>query len=619
MMPPNMPMPPMNPPPMMAMRQSHHDTQLHQRPPPPQYTPPAITHRALPQSQPVLQPQPRSQPQLSQPATAISTTQANQEWAQHTHEGRVFYHNSVTGISTYDRPACLGVGVSGQTGSQQQQQPQHQSYQHLQLQQQQNQQPKAWKIYTDEKSGKKYYSDGVTTTWTRPPDLPQETHVTNTTSVSTKSTPASTTNAPSIKKRKRESHQSSSIYSSKSEAIAAFKGLLLAKNIQPQTKWNDVLKSCQSDSRWDALDTAGERKQALAEYQTKRSNELRELKREEIRRGKEAYNRLLKELLEDNNNFVDSTRYEDIRETISKDDRFHAIKEEELRQELFYEYLRERDKREERSKRLKKQQVKDAFLSILQSHEEKGTLSHASTWNSFFSTLSDEEKSHPNFANIPESDRQLFFADYVLHLQSTEEEKRRRITEARQRAEKAQRDAFRTYLRELANTGMIRPNTRWSMIRDRVGRHATHGPVYAQRREAPRELFEDFVEEWNEEWRRDRGVLLRILMGGGTANSNATKNHGKDGVKNDKHTKVIDESKMSYEEFQKHLLEMATPHPDLYAEVRRILNKEDTTTVSSCRLLYEERRGVRIEDFNSSGKLVEGEESSEDEGEIFEE
>ena len=323
-----------------------------------------------------------------------------------------------------------------------------------------------------------------------------------------------------------------------------------------------------------------------------------------------------------NNNTIpsDITRYQDIRDTLSKDDRFHAIQDEDLREELFYDYLRERDKREERTRRLKKQKVKDDFWNYCKSQQEKGNLSHASTWTSFLSNLSEEERSHPNFVNLPESDRQLFFADYVLHLQSNEEEKRRRIMEARQRAEKAQRHAYRTVLREMAALGTIRPNTRWNDVRDVLGRHAVHGPVYAQRREAPRELFEDFVEEWNEEWRRDRGVLLRALLGGAAATT-TTNNNGataKNTAKNNETQTKVDESKMTLEEFQKHLLEMATPHPDLYAEVRRILNKEDTT-LSSCRLLYEERRGMMKDGSLNGGTLEEGEESSEDEGEIIEE
>merc|ERR1719162_475914 len=81
-------------------------------------------------------------------------------------------------------------------------------------------------------------------------------------------------------------------FASKDEAISAFRGLLLAKDVSPTLKWNEVVKACDSDSRWDALEeilSVGERKQALAEYQTKRTNEIRRKEREERVRAKEEF------------------------------------------------------------------------------------------------------------------------------------------------------------------------------------------------------------------------------------------------------------------------------------------------------------------------------------------
>lgn len=56
-------------------------------------------------------------------------------------------------------------------------------------------------------------------------------------------------------------------YASKEEATNAFKDLLLDKNISVSAKMKEVQDLCQSDIRWDALPSMGEKKQALAEYQ----------------------------------------------------------------------------------------------------------------------------------------------------------------------------------------------------------------------------------------------------------------------------------------------------------------------------------------------------------------
>lgn len=529
--------------------------------------PPATNAHIIPQ-QPAQPVQPTSLQQRQ--TNAPETTQSRDGWAQHAHEGRIFYYNSTTKVSTYDRPACLGPAPPDARAAQS-------SVNTASANQQK------WKTYTDEKSGKKYYSDGVTTTWTRPSELgPEEDNSTN--------RKKQDSNVASVaKKRKRDQPQSN--YTSKTEAIAAFKGLLLAKNISPNTKWNDVQKACCDDVRWEALTTVGERKQALAEYQTKRSNELREIKRLELQRGKEAFGRLLTDLLGDVNS--NTARYENIRDTLAKDDRFHVVEDEGMREELFYDYVEESRKREERNRRMKKREAKDSFVGLLRAYEEQGKLTFASTWSSFLSGLNDDEKTNPKFvvsANMSDSDRQLFFADFVLHLQSAEDEKQRRILEARQRAEKAQRNAYRSALRQMAEEGIIRPDTRWRTVQEQLSRLSSYDPVYAQRRDAPRELFEDFLEEWNEEYRRDRVILNRAV-----------------GLAKSKLAETI-----TIEDFRKHLLEMASPVPDLYAEVRRILSNEDK--LSSCNLFYEER-AVRAD---SKGDDIGGEESSEDEGEIIE-
>jgi FF domain len=56
-------------------------------------------------------------------------------------------------------------------------------------------------------------------------------------------------------------------YQTKEEASDAFKALLTENKVTVVAKMKEVQELCQLDHRWNALRTAGERKQALAEYQ----------------------------------------------------------------------------------------------------------------------------------------------------------------------------------------------------------------------------------------------------------------------------------------------------------------------------------------------------------------
>ena len=102
------------------------------------------------------------------------------------------------------------------------------------------------------------------------------------------------------------------------------------------------------------------------------------------------------------------------------------------------------------------------------------------------SSLDETEKADARFAtsiNMSETDRQLYFSDYVIDLQNQEDEKRRRIRDARRRAEKAQRDAFRERLGELSKAGVLTPEARWRGFEEKVSNDPTYEPVQAQGRD----------------------------------------------------------------------------------------------------------------------------------------
>jgi hypothetical protein len=75
-----------------------------------------------------------------------------------------------------------------------------------------------------------------------------------------------------------------------------------------------------------------------------------------------------------------ASRFMDVRDSLSKDDRFYAVEDETTREELFYDFVEELRKREERSKRNKKRETKEYFVSFLKTFEEQGKLTFASTW-----------------------------------------------------------------------------------------------------------------------------------------------------------------------------------------------------------------------------------------------
>jgi pre-mRNA-processing factor 40 len=273
-------------------------------------------------------------------------------WSEHTDDkGVIFFHNPFLNESTYTRPTALKKSDGSDSMPVK----------------------KQWLEYTDPSSGKKYYSDGSTTTWEKPAEL-SSSSVTNTDESLT------VNEQPKRKKKKAELED----YANKAEAIAGFKGFLLVKGIPPSSKWNDVAKLLSTNPRWEAFAESlsiGERRQALAEYQTKRANDLKNQERQERIRAKEAYGQLLTDVLQSLNGFsTTNPRFSDVRAALAKDDRFHGVADEAARESLFLDFCEELRKREQRQKRSKKREIVDAFNSFLREKEEAGILTFASTW-----------------------------------------------------------------------------------------------------------------------------------------------------------------------------------------------------------------------------------------------
>jgi pre-mRNA-processing factor 40 len=387
--------------------------------------------------------------------------------------------------------------------------------------------------------------------------------------------------------------------------------MLLAKDVGPTLKWNEVSKICSGDARWEACEdalTAGERKQALAEYQTRRANEIREQERQERSRAKVAFAQMLASVLPAMPAFSCWTsRFSDVRSVLAKDDRFHSVADEGTRESLFLDYCEESRKREERRKRSKRSDAQDAFLSFLQEKEDCGEISYASTWESFVASLKDAERADSRFIPLPErsnEDRQVYFADFVLELQANEDDKRRRIRDSRQRAQLEQKDAFLSSLAQLAVQGKLLPSSRWRNVEDLLSSNASFAPVKAQDPEAPREIFEEFANNWNSVYLRDRTFLSQLVY---------------PSAKSD----VLVKPDTTFEEFTRALLDRASDSSTKYESTRGIINRE--SPVSSARLYFNElsmrARGVPGPAFvrrGSSSRRGKDSDSSEDEGEIIE-
>ncbi|GAX09921.1 pre-mRNA-processing factor 40 [Fistulifera solaris] len=512
----------------------------------------------------------------------------NSVWSEFTSPAGVkYYYNSVTKQSTYEKPAGF---VSPQLTST--------------TPQQATTNASEWKEYTDNATGRKYYSDGVTTTWERPASLSKPTFP-----LSTDKAGSSSSSSDPPNKRLKFTTRPKNEFGSKEEAIAAFKGFLIAKDVSPTIKWSELTKLYSSDPRWmiceDALAT-GERKQALAEYQTKRANELRQMERQEKIRAREAFMELLTDFLPKLKALSSwKTSFTDIRDSLSRDDRFHAVADESTRESLFLDFCEEIRKREERKKLDRRRQAKENFIAFLSEKQEGGYLSFASTWNSFVASLDENDKNDERFGesiHMSDSDRETYFADFVHDLLVSEEDKRWRLRDMKRMSVDVERDAYENFLCRLARDDeKLFPWSGWRDIEDAITVDSSYLLLYELDSDAPKVVFEEFLSEWNHRYRKDQEILAELL-------------------RPSSHIKLVVDRETSFNTFKEAILEAAQRSPGLLDEVHDIFNQAEP--VSSAKVFLREmqlKNGIGRPVIRRAGALRIGHyDSSEDEGEITE-
>lgn len=197
--------------------------------------------------------QQQQQQQQNKPSnTPAAASQPATKWTTHVApDGRNYYHNKETGVSTYDKPDELKSNDEKEA-------PQC-----------------AWKEFTAP-GGKKYYYNSLTkkSEWAEPEEHKQmrlkleeaaaakakaEAEAAASANAVSTDTPAVTAEKP-VKRDKRKKTVS---YATLELARAAFDQLMLAKGVNSKSTWKQCMRLIKHDPRWGALKTNGQKKRLL--------------------------------------------------------------------------------------------------------------------------------------------------------------------------------------------------------------------------------------------------------------------------------------------------------------------------------------------------------------------
>ena len=411
----------------------------------------------------------------SQGERTIDPSNDVSNWSEHTtNDGRKYWYNKAIAQSTFEKPLVLKT-------------PEERSIP-----------PCKWKEYSTP-DGKKYYSDGASSLWTPPeeylawkekidqielkaktaPILSTNSNNTNGSTIPSNgnmnyqtnpdlnyfdTAAVSRSSSSSYHKATKSDEVTIPVFATREEAVVAFKALLEEKKVSVTANIRTVTEACQSDGRWFALKTTGERKQALTEYQTQQQKIEREIQRTKDKKARDSFFMMLAE----NTDIHSRTRWRDASLLLQDDVRFKNVVDDREREDLFNDFVLELEKKEKDDKAKQRGKVLSALSKLIDNMYDSGSITHKSTWNEIKGPLLQRTQG-PEFRVLSESDIRRHVEDFLKKQEAVFKEKERLEREQLESELMAMKVPFETYLLTLVAEGKINTNSRWRDLLEQFG------------------------------------------------------------------------------------------------------------------------------------------------------
>eukprot|EP01138_Halocafeteria_seosinensis_P001367 gb/GECG01001403.1/.p1 GENE.gb/GECG01001403.1/~~gb/GECG01001403.1/.p1 ORF type:complete len:927 (+),score=183.12 gb/GECG01001403.1/:1-2781(+) len=294
--------------------------------------------------------------------------------------------------------------------------------------------------------------------------------------------------------------------STRKERVEVFWKLLDHYNIDVDDRWADVCAVISEDPRYNALSTSGERKQAFSEWQNKKKKEIKESRRKESHETKDSFMSLLKSRPD----LVDSTcSYSAAEKELKGDPRWKAIKDEDVRKELFEEFTKDLARQEEQEEERRREEAKRSFERLLQ---QTSAISSTTTWKEAKEML----YSSAEYQALPKEQLMPVFKKYIHKLQEDEREKEEARRQEREEIQKRTRQNFRQLLLNTFRRGTWTLDASWDDVLNIIQSELEFQEMLSVFSNVPDQAKKDFehvVNEINVTIEDDFKQIIAIMTG----------------------------------------------------------------------------------------------------------
>merc|ERR1719233_2455309 len=323
-------------------------------------------------------------------------TNPAEQWVEYNTGDKKYYVNVLTGMSTFMKPASI---IQGEKRAEELEKKKREE---AQKEQQKAEVERAQKQVDTIAAKKPTDADKKSESWVNQVAKDAEEDANK-----SENTAEFTAVEDTVMKRKPKKDP---VYTTKEEAVNAFKSLLMDKGVGEEDQWKPTLSRIISDQRYRALKTLSERKKVFKQFKEELGERMVTEKRSKDRSAREGF----MELLAETKDLKPGMSYHALCPYIEKDDRFKAVLKESDRAEYLHRYQQAEAKRlkEEEAKReeIKQKKYREDADALKQALKDDSDITHSTDYHDIEQKYVDKNE---NWSSLREDDVKRYVKRYV--------------------------------------------------------------------------------------------------------------------------------------------------------------------------------------------------------------
>ncbi|XP_034827046.1 pre-mRNA-processing factor 40 homolog B [Maniola hyperantus] len=294
-------------------------------------------------------------------------------------------------------------------------------------------------------------------------------------------------------------------YKDKKEAIEAFKELLKDRNVPSNATWEQCVKIISKDPRYVTFKKLNEKKQAFNGYKTQKLKDEREEQRLKTKKNREN----LEEFLLSCDRVTSLTKYYKCEEMFNNLEIWRCVPDSD-RRDIYEDCIFTIAKREkEEAKALKKRNMK-ILAQVLENMTE---ITYSSTWSEAQVLLLENAafKNDVSLLGMDKEDALIVFEQHIRNLESEYLQEREQIKKRNKRQQRKNRDNFLALLDGLHEEGKLTSMSLWVELYPVISADMRFSAMLGQSGSTPLDLFKFYVENLKARFHDEKKVIKEIL------------------------------------------------------------------------------------------------------------